>query len=407
MASVASLDSPVYTISDLPRQTRHVVLTPAMRWRVVIEKVEAVEYDVMLETVLRIRAAGERSPHAIADRLQLPEELVRHLLAQSSTGKLAVTPDRKVVSSTTTVAWAYRDLATGELWSETGDEMPPVPVRFTSPHRGRFDMGTAGRPVTVQCLLLDSPERAAAEPTSVELTQFRRGSTGRDRRTAVVGSGEPCLVASPVSNLGAGSVIETTNGLPHLSLTQHLARMRARHTAIAEWLDRVPAAVATPTARTPLASAIDELRSALDDFTSRRSEHDTDLIVGRTVFCLSRAYDHHQYFHRHAAPVEPMPTPLPVVADRLGLDHASASTLAQAADGTPARMVARLLTTSIVEDARLRRALLAAANAAASWEQRTVESLVDSSAIHLAEIAIDLGDRLLSELEHPRVEPTE
>ena len=62
------------------------LLSPAVRWRVIVEQVSEIEHDVVLETVLRIRDAGEVSPTRIADLLQLPEDLVRHLLARAATG---------------------------------------------------------------------------------------------------------------------------------------------------------------------------------------------------------------------------------------------------------------------------------------------------------------------------------
>ena len=76
----------------------------------------------------------------------------------------------------------------------------------------------------VECLLLDTPETTAADPTSIELARFSRASADPNRRTAIVSSGEPCLVASPVVGLAAGCAVQTTRGVPHLSLSQHLAK---------------------------------------------------------------------------------------------------------------------------------------------------------------------------------------
>lgn len=407
MVSGAPRDTPVYTIVDLPRSTRHVVLTPAVRWRVVVEKVEAVEFDVMLETVLRIRAAGETSPHGIADRLQLPQDLVRHLLAQSATHKLELTEDRRVVSSATKVAWIYRDVVTGELWPDTGDEMPPLQVTFMHRGRARFQMGTAGRPITVQCLLLDSPEQVVAEPTSIELARFSRASVERDRRTAVVGSGQRCLVASKVVKIGSESVIEARAGTPHLSLTRHLARIRNERRAVAEWLDQVPGTAAPPTVHTPLAPAVAELRAAVDGLMARHAEYDIEGLLSRTAFCLSRVFDHYLYFHGPDTSVEPMATPLPVARDRLGLNERWVTALARSAHGTPGHTVARLLGSTMADDTYVRRELLALAEASARWELNSPGPDADRAALRLAEVALDLGDRLLTELEHPGVEPTD
>ena len=64
------------------------LLTPAFRWRVIVEQVKEIEHDVLLETVLRIRDVGEESPTRIADLLQLPEDLIRHLLAWAAADQM-------------------------------------------------------------------------------------------------------------------------------------------------------------------------------------------------------------------------------------------------------------------------------------------------------------------------------
>ena len=51
MVSAERHDLPVYTLADLPPRARHVLLAPAVRWRVVVEQVVEIEHDVILDTV--------------------------------------------------------------------------------------------------------------------------------------------------------------------------------------------------------------------------------------------------------------------------------------------------------------------------------------------------------------------
>ena len=117
------------------------LLAPAFRWRVIVEQVSDVEHDVILETVLRIRDAGEESPTRIADLLQLPEDLIRHLLAWAAADQMKVTHDGQLQTSASRVGWVYRDIATGELWPDPGDEMPPLATRFISGYRAAVQPG--------------------------------------------------------------------------------------------------------------------------------------------------------------------------------------------------------------------------------------------------------------------------
>lgn len=348
MASADRRDLPVYTLADLPWRVRHVVLTPAIRWRVVVEQVKEIEHDIILETVLRLRAAGESSPGRIADLLQLPDDLIRHLLAQAVTERLRVTADGQLQASGSEVAWVYRDLATGELWPDPAPEVPPLPVRFTSAFRGRFARGTAGRPVSVACLLLDTDEHDAAEPTAIELARFGRGSADRGRRTAIVSSGEPCLVASPVLGVTAGYAIETTRGVPHSSLTRHLVKTSHEHQAVSNWLREVPRTDAPPSTDLPLKQAIAELRDIVDVLRNPRPAADEfDSVLGRVELCLSRFVDQYRYLHDLDTSADPSPTDAFVLGTGFGLDRDAAALLAGAKRGTLGHKVARLLLTEV------------------------------------------------------------
>ena len=153
---------------------------------------------------------------------------------------MKVTEDGQLQTSASRVGWVYRDMATGELWPDPGAEAPPLATRFMSRYRAQFNRGTPGRPDIVECLLLDTPETTVAEPTNFELARFSRASNDPNRRTAIVSSGEECLVASPVVGLKAGCVVQTTRGVPHLSLSQHLARAGQKYENVSRWLAAVP-----------------------------------------------------------------------------------------------------------------------------------------------------------------------
>src|SRR4051794_26299436 len=143
MASGDSTALPAYPLvsGDWPRKFGHALATPATRWRVFVEDLEPVDHDLVLNTVLRIRQAGERDATRISDLLQLPEDLIRYLLAVSDQERLdAANNGQEIVALRSTVGWVYRDAATGELWPQPGEETAPLEVRYTGSFRGRFDV---------------------------------------------------------------------------------------------------------------------------------------------------------------------------------------------------------------------------------------------------------------------------
>ena len=168
-----------YLLGEWPRKYRHALITPATRWRVFIEDQQQVEHDVILNTVLRIRQAGENDASRISDLLQLPDDLIRHFLATADQERLdAANSGQSIVAVRSTVGWVYRDAATGELWPQPGEQVEALDIRFSGSFRGRFDIGTAGRRTPVDALLLDARETG-------DLTPPRRswqGSAGQRTR---------------------------------------------------------------------------------------------------------------------------------------------------------------------------------------------------------------------------------
>lgn len=376
-----------YTLAELP-PTRHVVLTPAVRWRVVVEQVKEIEHDVILDAVLRIRAAGETSPTRIADLLQLPEDLVRHLLVQAVTARMRVTEGGHIEAGTSGVAWIYRDLATGELWPHPAKEVPPLPLRIKTRHRAQFKRGTAGRPIPVECLLMDTSETTVADPTRVELARFSRATADTNCRTALVSSSETCLVASPVMEVAGGHVIATPRGVPHLSLTQLLGRLSQEQEPVRRWLADVPKAPTHPEKNLPLHQAAAELRG----FTAEYQTFSPTTILSRIELCLSRFVDQFQYLYgiRPDATIDTGAAIL--IGERAGLSRDSAIAMARSERGTAGHRVLRLLLAKPDGDTALLQDLVEAAADFTRLASAPELSPVLEKLIHKT---IDVCDRLL------------
>ena len=396
MASAVWHDRPAYTLAALPPRSRHVVLTPAIRWRVIVEEVIEITHDVMLDAVLRIRAAGETSPTSIADLLQIPEDLVRHLLFQAAATRMQVTHDGRVEAGTSTVSWIYRDLETGELWPHPAKEVPPIALRFTSRNRARFDRGTAGRPIPVECLLMDTEHAMAADPTSVELARFSRASADPNRRTALVSAGEPCMIASPVVALTSGHAVWTTRGVPHLTLSQRLTELGRQHQSVRRWLATVPKSAAAPQSDLPLRQAMAELREVAAE---RKSSHQTvdDLtVLSRIELCLSRFVDQVCYAAGISSTGVLEAAAAASAGERAGLSRDLARTWARSDPGTAGHKVLRLLAVTPDSDQSVLSELVACA---ADFTASAPESVLAPALESLANRTLDLCDRLVTTSE--------
>ncbi|WP_030491993.1 hypothetical protein [Micromonospora chokoriensis] len=408
MASADVRELPVYTLSELSRwvrSTRHTVLTPAARWRVVVEQLTPISSDILLETVLELRMAGETSSERISDLLQIPVDLVQHLQARITTDKLKYSGDGQIRTGKSSVTWVYRDLATGELWPESATDAPQKNVRYERTFAGTHEAGTAGRPELIHCVVLDHEGTEPRQPTSIELARFSSASRDPNRRTVLVSDAERCLVMSPLMRTSSGLAVMTSLGTPHVGLTQALGRFSAHNQQARRWLQGVPA-TGQPVRRrrTPLVAAIDELRDSLTEW--RDSHHDRDHLISRAELALRRACDQRWYTaHRDSFETSTDEANRDQLIEKLGLSRERANTLMRAEIGSVEEAVLKLVSDpAFIEiDAEWLRAL---ADVTAKWVEATRHS-VQISLEQLAQDVIDLCAQLQNSQEVADVGQTE
>ncbi|MET7423602.1 hypothetical protein [Dactylosporangium sp. NPDC005555] len=408
MASVDLREMPVYALSERSRSgrsTRHTVLTPAARWRVVVEQLTPIPGDILLETVIQLRMAGETSNERISDLLQIPVDLVRHLQARILTDRLERSAGGQVRTGKSSVTWVYRDLATGELWPEPATDAPQMNVRYERKFVGTHVAGTAGRPVLIHCLVLDTEASEPREPTSIDLARFSSASKDPNRRTVLVSDAERCLVMSPLLRTTSDVAVMTSLGTPHVGLTQALSRFCAQNQQARRWLQNVPATDQPGRQRrTPLAAAIDELHEALADW--RISRPDRDHLISRAEFALRRACDQRWYTaHRDSFEASADEAGKARLIEKLGLSSEDANALIRAEIGSVEEVVLKLVSEpAFIEiDAEWLRAL---ADVTARWVQAARHS-VQVSLEQLAQDVIDLCAQLQNSQEVAGVGQTE
>lgn len=392
MASGDSTGLPAFLLQTWPWKFRHALVTPATRWRVFIEDREQAEHDVILDTVLRIRQAGEADSSRIADLLQLPEELIRYLLATADQQRLHASPGQGVVATRSTVGWVYRDAATGELWPQPGEQVEPQEIRYSGPFRGRFDTGTAGRRTPIEVLLLDTNEKGDLQPSAVELARFSR-SDDAHKRTAVISSGEPCLVVSPVTKDESGLAVLTTQDAPHLSLGRLLNSAIDRYQSVAKWAQEVPHR-ATEARKSSLAVALEELSDTLDllhvgEFRTVSFSH----LISLIDLVLGRCVDHYRYAAGLAAPVERLTDEeCGAVAERFSLNPGVTRRWVAAPRADSRRKVLELLATRLHAGDSCIRALSAAT---ARYDSLADTRSASQELVELAQQTLNVGQLLL------------
>lgn len=341
-------DMPAFLLGGQVRRTRQAVATPARRWRVIVEQSKPLGHDLLLETVVKLQHAGERSAVAISDLLQLPIELVQHLQSRAVTESLRISATGEFHSTSTEVVWIYRDLVTDELYPESSPELPPVHLRFSV--RGDeawFEQGSAGRPVRVDCLVLAASPHAAAVPSALELARFSQATRDVSRRTAVVSEGEACLVISPLHASTSGPVVATTTGIRHGGLTRCVDRLAQEQQRVARWLQRLPKPdkvdAATDTNR-PLRAASSAVRSAHQEWASEPSPAAALALLSQIELAVRRYCDQCWY----AAGLDPSRDNPAHASDgflrvRLSLSTTETEALLQGGPGSVATVVRRLV----------------------------------------------------------------
>lgn len=404
MASAGNSRLPAYLLGEWQRKFSHALITPATRWRVLIEDQEPIGPDIILNAVLRIRQAGELDASRIADLLQLPEGLIRHLIATAGDERLQTKASgHRIVALRSTVGWVYRDAATGELWPAPGKQVEPLDIRYSGSFRGRFDTGTAGHRTPIDALLLDTEETGNVQPSAIELARFS-WSDDAHKRTAVISSGEPCLAVSPVTRDKTGLAVLTTQHSPHLSLGQLLNSAVDLDELVAKWAHGVPLR-AEEAQQSPLEHAITELSDTLGilqigEFRTVSPAHLKSLID----LNLSRWVD--QYRHQSGLPAgaeAPTIKHSRAVAELFTLSPDLTQRWAAAPRSDCRRKVLELLVVQLYSDDR---DLVDLSSATARFDSFASQVSPSQDLVDLAQQIVDLGQLLLKRDEggHGQVE---
>lgn len=295
MASAGLLDRPAYGCGSLPVGTRDVIVVPAQRWRVIANVAETIDNDVLLDAITALQAAGETSAVRIADLLQLPHPLIEHLLRRTVDSGIRPGPDGTLEAVRTTTAWVYRDEATAELWPDLVDDTPPIPLRQTTKYEADYEVGTAGRPIRIRCLVLPTDGKQCLEPSPLELARFGRPSRSRGRRTSVVSELQQCLLVVPVRGTANGAIAEAVAGVPHLGLTRRLGLAAQEFPAVGRWVARLPRAEISTGAVLPLRDACHRLTTRLRHWSEEPSEMAAEAVLSVVALALVRYCDQAWY----------------------------------------------------------------------------------------------------------------
>ena len=220
MAIVDQRELPVHLAADLDRRSELVVLAPAQRWRTLIDGVSHHQGDVLLATVARLTAAGA-GPLQISEALQLPHDLIAHLVARVRQERIKVAENgRTLVSESATLGWTYRDLIS-TIQPRDRPGRPPVEVRWQQ-DQATFSAGTTGNPRRIRAAALFASRADPARPSPHELVRLASGRPDGESRLTLVGVSEPCLLVHPVQVVDGEVVVADVAARPQLHLTRAL-----------------------------------------------------------------------------------------------------------------------------------------------------------------------------------------
>lgn len=329
MAAVDQRDLPVHLAEELDERTDFVVLAPAQRWRTLIDGVSHVQGDVLLTTVARFVAAGA-APLQISEALQLPDDLITHLVARVRLERIKVAEDgRALVSESAILGWIYRDLITDDLNPTIGPERPAVDVRWQH-DRATFTTGTTGKPRRIHAAALFTPKTDPAPPTAHELGRLAAERPGGECRLTLVGADELCLLVHPIQVVDHEAVVVDAAGRPQLQMTRSLHETARSKPALRAWLDRAvdsePVTVVSSTTDSPLGRSVLGLFKARQDFEAHRSARAARQLL-EAVELVLRRYCARTWFRSQ---IDPSQFP-PVMVDAGSLAAAFGITESEAA----------------------------------------------------------------------------
>lgn len=390
-------DWPTYLVEDLPQRKHFLLLCPSVRWRTVLSEFEPQDSDLLLETVSRIKGAGEKSPEQISELLQIPKDLVQHLLAQLTTKRTKISTrdarsedfdqPRLLYSNSPRAAWVYRDLSTQEIWRGFGIESPPIPLRRIDLRKAIFEHGTAGRPIKSQCLLLPSESLNASTPTDFELRQLASVGSPDGYSAHIVGNPEYCLTARPVLSLENGISVEAVRGQIHISLSDYVRRQVGDDSVLSRWLEHLPELDIEPSSSTQIDQAVarlqkllSEVRQTFDKATLKQFEEQVDLALRRFI-------DYYRFVH-DTKPSRTMTRDIATWADlgkRIGLKTEEWSALMRGSDQSLTGQVALLLLEQVQDHQKYDTAVLIKLVRCAI--ELTEEGTFDTSPLKLQSIA--------------------
>ncbi|NPD06537.1 hypothetical protein HN031_17820 [Nocardioides sp. zg-1308] len=345
MATYDQRELPVHLAAELDGGTTLAVLAPAQRWRTLVDGVKRERGDVLLTTVARLTAVGCGALQ-ISEALQLPHDLIDHLVARVRLERIKVAEDgRTLVSETADVGWTYRDLISDDLCPVIGPQFPPVGIRWQGQHKATFSPGTTGNPRPISAVALFARRSEPARPTPYELARLTSNKSFGEPRLRLVGASETCLLVHPVLVVDGEIVVTDVTGRPQLRLTRALREGAEKQAVLRTWISR---AVATESASTvpdradsPLGRAVAALSRARHDFQAHRSAPAAERLLDSVELVLGR-YCAETWFRIEVDPatVPPATVDMRSFAAAFGLAESDAAALL-GADDPDARRTAR------------------------------------------------------------------
>lgn len=353
MANFDQRELPVHLAAELDGRTTLAVLAPAQRWRTLVDGVTRGSGDVLLTTVARLTAVGSGALQ-ISEALQLPHDLIDHLVARVRMERIKIAEDgRTLVSETADVGWTYRDLISDDLCPVIGPQSPPVAVRWQGQYKATFSPGTTGNPRPISAVALFARRAEPARPTPYELARLALSGSFDEPRLRLVGASETCLLVHPVQIVDGEIVVTDVNGRPQLRLTRALREGAEKQAPLRTWVSRAVATESVSSvpdrADSALGRAVVALSRTRHDFQAHRSARAAEQLLDSVALVLGR-YCAEAWFSMGVDPAAVPPTSVDVrsFAAAFGLAESDAAALFGATD-PDARRTARAVVKLVLE----------------------------------------------------------